>query len=60
MLFKHKQIEHLNEEMEVHMEITKTFKDPLTRQANEGVRIFNRKKSEIVNSKTEFNHPRIA
>ena len=42
------------------MEITKPFKDPLTRQANEGVRIFNRKKSEILNSKTEFSHPRIA
>ena len=39
------------------MEITKKFKDPLTRQANEAVRINNRGKSELLNSKSEFNHP---
>ena len=41
------------------MQITKKFKDPLTRQANEGVRINNRNKIELLNSKTEFNHPPI-
>ena len=39
------------------MEITKTFKDALTRQANEAVRIFGRPGHEILNSKSEFNHP---
>ena len=42
------------------MEITKKFRDPLTRQANEAVRITSRKKNEILNSKTEFNHPPVA
>ena len=41
------------------MQITKKCKDPLTRQANEGVRINNRNKNELLNSKTEFNHPPI-
>ena len=59
VLYKHKQIDHSNEEMEIIMEITNTFKDPLTRQANEGVRINKREKTELLNSKTEFNHPKI-
>ena len=42
------------------MEIVKTFKDALTRQAHEAVRINNLEKTEVLNSKTEFNHPRIA
>ena len=42
------------------MKITKKFRDPLTRQANEVVRIENRNKNELLNSKTEFNHPPIA
>ena len=46
--------------MEIKMKITKKFKDPLSRQANEGVRISNRRKIELMNSKTEFNHPPIA
>ena len=41
------------------MEITGLFKDALTRQANEAVRIKNCKKSEILNSKSQFNHPPI-
>ena len=45
--------------MEIKMQITKKFKDPLTRHGNEGVRINNRKKNELLNSKTEFNHPPI-
>jgi hypothetical protein len=41
------------------MEITQKFRDPLTRQANEAVRIKNRSKNqeELLNSKSEFNHP---
>ena len=42
------------------MEITKKFKDALSRQANEAVRIFNRSGSELLNSKAEFNHPPLA
>ena len=57
VLFKHKQNEHNFEEMKVKMEITKPFRDPLTRQANEGVRIEIRAKHELLNSKSEFNHP---
>ena len=45
--------------MKVKMKITKSFKDPLTRQANEAVRISNRNKLELLNSKNEFNHPPI-
>ena len=57
VLFKHKQNEHQNEEMKFSMEITRKFKDPLTRQANEAVRIYSRGKNELLNSKSEFNHP---
>ena len=39
------------------MEITKKFKDALTRQANEAVRIYSRLGHEILNSKSEFNDP---
>ena len=33
------------------------FKDALTRQANESVRIYTRRGTDILNSKSEFNHP---
>ena len=46
--------------MEVEMEITGVFKDALSRQADEAVRIKSRKNSELMNSKSEFNHPPIA
>ena len=44
------------------MKIINKFKDPLTRQANEAVRIGrrNEKKGELLNSKNEFHHPKIA
>ena len=56
---KHKVAEHQNEEMKIKMKITGRFKDPLTRQANEAVRINHRSKNigELLNSKSEFNHP---
>ena len=59
-MFKHKQAYHGDENMKYRMEITKQFRDPLTRQANEAVRISQRSKYEILNSKNEFNHPPIA
>jgi hypothetical protein len=60
VLFKHKENEHKSEEMKIRMEVTRKFRDPLTRQANEAVRISHRKKLELLNSKSEFNHPPIA
>ena len=59
-MYKHKQNEHGGEDIKIGMEITKQFCDPLTRQADEAVRISKRTKSEILNSKNEFNHPPIA
>ena len=56
VLYKHEQQEHRNEQMEIKMEITQKFRD-LTRQANEAVRIASRPKNELLNSKSEFNHP---
>ena len=50
-LYKHKQSDHMEEEMKFKMEITKKFRDPLTRQANEAIRISSRRKNEILNSK---------
>ena len=60
VLYKHKHNEHAGEDIKFSMKITKKFRDPLSRQANEAVRISNRPKGEILNSKNEFNHPPIA
>ena len=57
VLFKHKMLDHPNEPVKFKMEITKKFKDPLTQQTNEAVRMFCRPSHEILNSKSEFNHP---
>ena len=57
VLLKHKLSDHPTENVKFTMEITKKFKDALTRQANEAVRIFSRPGHEILNSKSEFNHP---
>ena len=51
VLFKHKQNDHNQEDMRFRMEITNKFRDPLARQAEEAVRISNRRKNEILNSK---------
>ena len=48
-------MDHKCEQIEILMEITKTFKDPLTRQANEAVRIKNRSQKETLNSKSPSN-----
>ena len=50
-LYKHKHNDHENEEMKFSMKITQRFRDPLSRQANEAVRISSRKKDELLNSK---------
>ena len=42
---------------EDELEITGKFKDALTRQANESLRIYKRKNTEILNSESEVNHP---
>ena len=42
------------------MEITGVFRDALSRQADEAVRIKSRTNLELLNSKSEFNHPPIA
>jgi hypothetical protein len=57
VLLKHKMTDHKNEGVKFKMEITKKFKDALSRQANEAVRIFTRPDRELLNSKSEFNHP---
>ena len=61
-LYKHVKNVHSNENEEVkfRMEITGKFKDALTRQANEAVRIYSRPSHELLNSKSEFNHPPLA
>ena len=58
-LYKHKEAEHKNEHMDIKMSISKGFKDALTRQTNEGVRIFRENKPTLMNSKSEMNHPKI-
>ena len=60
VLYKHKVTDHQNEPVKFQMTITKKFKDALTRQANEGVRIYSRPSSESLNRKSEFNHPPVA
>ena len=57
VLYKHKMTDHKHETVQFRMEITKKFHDPLTRQANEAVRIACRPAKELLNSKSEFNHP---
>ena len=49
--------QHEEEDVKFQMEVTQKFKDALTRQANEAVRIFSRPDHELLNSKSEFNHP---
>ena len=52
--------EHKDENVKFKFEITSKFKDALTRQANEAVRIDVRKDHELLNSKSEFNHAPVA
>ena len=59
-LYKHVKNFHNNEKVKFRMEITNKFKDALTRQANEAVRIFSQPGHQLLNSKSEFNHPPLA
>ena len=59
VLYKHKLSEHKNENVKFQMQITNQFKDALTRQANEAVRISYNPSANSLNSKSEFNHPPI-
>ena len=60
VLYKHSVWEHRNEKAKFRFEITGKYKDALSRQANEAVRINSRPNSELLNSKSEFNHPPVA
>ena len=60
VLFKHKMSDHKNEDVKFQMKITNKFKDALTRQANEAVRISSVPETSSLNSKSEFNHPPMA
>jgi hypothetical protein len=60
VIFKHQQSDHPNEMMEMKMVITGKFRDALTRQSNEAVRIQRRPNKTLLNSKSEMNHPPLA
>ena len=60
VLFKHKMNDHQNEEVKFQMIIADKFKDALTRQANEAVRIYSVPGPNSLNSKSEFNYPPMA
>ena len=60
VIYKHKISDHKDEEMVMKMVIKKTFKDALSRQSNEAVRIFSRPNRTLLNSKSEMNHPPLA
>ena len=57
VLFKHIMTAHQHERVKFRMEITDRFKNALSRQANEAVRISRRPVNQLLNSKSEFNHP---
>ena len=48
---------HPNAKPLFDVKILAAFKDPLSRQAEEGVRIFSANPKKIMNTKTEFHHP---
>ena len=52
VLYKHKLMEHPHENIKFGMEITKPFRDALTRQANEAIAIESRSKYQLLNSKS--------
>ena len=49
--------DHKNEDVRLKMEITKKLNNVLSRQANEDIRISTRPDRELLDSKSEFNHP---
>ena len=56
-LFKHDQSHHPHANSDWKFEITGVFKNALTRQANEAVRISSLAPESLVNLKSEFHHP---
>ena len=59
-MVKHQELKHPGKKVTFEFGLTKKFKDPLTRQAEEGFRISRHTKSStIFNSKSEFIHPPI-
>ena len=56
-LHKHTILKHPEENPKFMFSVTSKFRDPLTRQVNEGVRIANFSGDLILNSKSEWNHP---
>ena len=58
-LQKHQNLHHPSEQPKFEFKITKVFSDPLTRQANEAVRISNVLPESLINGKSEFHHPPI-
>ena len=58
-LQKHQNLHHPSEQPKFEFKITKVFSDPLTRQANEAVRISNLPPESLINAKSEFHHPPI-
>ena len=57
-LWKHAQVKHENSlNLSFSMKVTKCFRDPLTRQVNESVRINNCAATTQLNSKTEWHGP---
>ena len=62
-LEKHRRNDHRNDKKKVRFEfnILQRFRDPLTRQAEEGLRIAHKPADvKLLNSKKEFYHPPIA
>ena len=55
-LHKHQTNHHPNDPSKWQFSITSVFKDPLTRQVDEAVRISKLQPSSILNSKSEINH----
>ena len=56
-MVKHNITMHPNAKPLFGIKILGAFKDPLSRQAEEGVRIYSANPNKIMNSKTEFHHP---
>jgi len=56
-MVKHNSKMHPNAKPLFDVKILAAFKDPLSRQAEEGVRIYSANPKKIMNTKTEFHHP---
>ena len=61
VMLKHIKTDHEKEakKVEFEMKLVKTFKDPLSRIINEGIRIKNKERSSLLNSKSEHYGPSV-